>query len=625
MKSPTPDQNPKPRRDEAEGEEIEHLDDATIGRAFRWSGFAVIAVITAVIGAIWFAKRKKPDGPVQMTQITAPVVAAKPAEEAPSARFTDITSAAGITFTHNNGAQGEKLLPETLGSGVAFLDYDGDGAPDLLLVNSTWWPGKTPPGKAPTTAALYHNDGKGNFKDITAGSGLDVSFYGMGVAVGDYDNDGKVDVFFTAVGGNHLFHNEGNGKFKETTVPAGVGGDSQGWSTCATWVDIDNDGDLDLFVGNYVKWSREIDFEVGFKIDGTTRAYGPPMTFGGSFPYLYRNDGGGKFTDISATSGVQRKNAATGVPAAKSLGVAPVDINHDGWIDLIVANDTTPNMVFTNSGNGTFVEIGQISGMAFDSYGNTRGAMGIDTAHYRNDRTLGVVIGNFANEMIALYTSQQDPGLFTDSAITEGIGPASRLLLKFGVFFFDYDLDGRLDVLSANGHLEEEISKIQKSQHYRQPAQLFWNTGAASGPCFVSVGAEKAGSDLFKNIVGRGSAFADIDGDGDLDLILTQTGSSPLLLRNDQALGNHWVRFRLVGTQSNRDAIGAWITVRAGGQTFARQVMPTRSYLSQSELPVTFGLGKISKIDEVEVLWPGGRSERLPIPALDTAVTVKQN
>jgi enediyne biosynthesis protein E4 len=313
------------------------------------------------------------------------------------------------------------------------------------------------------------------------------------------------------------------------------------------------------------------------------------------------------------------------VPAAKTLGVAPVDVNGDGWIDLILANDTVPNLVFINQHDGTFKEIGAQSGIAFDNYGNTRGAMGIDSARYRNDGKLGIAIGNFANEMTALYVAQNSLTNFSDEAITEGVGPASRLLLKFGVFFFDYDLDGRLDLLTANGHLEEEISKIQASQKYEQPAQLFWNAGDRSGGCFVVVPPEKAGADLFQPIVGRGSAFADIDGDGDLDVVLTQVGRPPLLLRNDQNLHHHWIRLKLVGTKSNRDAIGAWVTARVNGQTLSRQVMPTRSYLSQSELPVTIGLGDATKFDSLEILWPSGTVQKVESVQLDQTTTVTES
>jgi hypothetical protein len=600
---------PSPPPEQAE-EEV-HLDEATVSRAFRWSavvfgGLVVLAGIT-----LWLLRQKPAPPPPKVTTLAAPTVPSQPIAQVPVARFTDITRAAGITFVHHNGAYGDKLLPESMGSGAAFFDFDSDGDPDLLFVNSTAWPWKQSPEKPPPTAALYRNDGQGRLTDVTAGSGLDVPIYGMGVAAGDYDNDGRPDLFITAVGSNHLFHNEGGGRFRDVTAEAGVAGVTNQWSTACAWLDFDNDGDLDLFVGNYVKWSRAIDFEVGYKLVGIGRAYGQPMNFEGTFPYLYRNDGQGRFTEVAAPAGLQVKNPATGVPAAKTLGVAPVDLDQDGWMDLVVANDTVQNFVFHNQRNGTFKEIGAVSGIAFDTYGNTRGAMGIDAARYREDGALGVTIGNFANEMTALYVATRDPLIFTDEAIPEGIGPASRRWLKFGIFFFDYDLDGRLDVLSANGHLEDEIHKIQQSQTYAQPAQLFWNSGAASGATFVSVGADKAGADLFKPIVGRGSAFADMDGDGDLDVVLTQTGGAPLLLRNDQPTGHRWLRLRLVGQKSNRDAIGAWVKVRAGGKTQWQQVMPTRSYLSQSELTVTFGLGASDRVEQVEVTWPGGQRQQV--------------
>jgi hypothetical protein len=402
-----------------------------------------------------------------------------------------------------------------------------------------------------------------------------------------------------------------------------VGGSTNDWSTSAAWIDYDNDGDLDLFVCHYVRWSKEIDLEVGYKFDGVTRAYGPPMNFEGTFPSLYRNDGQGRFMDVSAASGMQVRNTA-GRPLAKSLAVAPVDADNDGWIDLVVANDTVQNFLFRNQRNGTFQEIGSRSGVAFDAYGAARGAMGIDAARFRNDEALGIAIGNFANEMNALYVSQRDALLFADEAITEGVGPASRLLLKFGLFFFDYDLDGRLDVLTANGHLEEEIQKFQQSQRYRQPAQLFWNRGASRGVSFVPVPPEKCGPDIFKPIVGRGSAFADIDGDGDLDVVMTQIAGPPLLLRNDQTLNHHWLRLKLVGTKSNRDAVGAWVKVRVGTQTLSRQVMAARSYLSQSELPVTFGLGAAGKVDEVSITWPGGAVQKVTEWRLDAVNMVRQ-
>lgn len=596
-------QSPPPEHDE----ELVQTDDRVIGRAVRYSVLVLVLVALVGGGAFWWLRRPAAKGPERKTAIAAPQAAGRPKAEVPAAKFTDVTAASGIRFAHFSGAEGEKLLPETMGGGVAFLDFDNDGDQDLFFVNGAPWPwAKNPPAKKPTHS-LFRNEGGGKFTDVTAGSGLDVTSYGMGAACGDFDNDGLTDILISNVGRNLLFRNLGGGKFQDVTAAAGVGGDDKEWSSAGAFFDYDRDGDLDLYVASYVRWSRDIDFEVGFKLDGVNRAYGPPMNFQGAFPYLYRNDGGGKFTDVTAAAGVQVKNPASGVPAAKSLGLAPVDVNDDGWMDLIVANDTVQNFLFTNRHDGTFAEAGALAGVAFDSYGNTRGAMGIDTARHRNDAALGVGIGNFANEMTALYVSQAGGG-FADEAIPEGIGPASRLPLKFGLLFLDYDLDGWPDLLTANGHLEEEITKIQQSQSYRQPAQLFWNAGAGPGG-FLAVGPDKAGGDLFKPLVGRGSAYADMDGDGDLDVVIVQADGPPLLLRNDQSLGHNWVRLKLQGTKSNRDAIGAWAEVKSGGVTQRKQVMPTKSYLSQSELPLTFGLGNADKIESVTIHWPDGTKQ----------------
>ena len=568
--------------------------------------------------------RAGPTPSVRSTPLSAPEPRESVTAAIPQVRFTDITASSGLTFQHQTGAYGDKLLPETMGGGVAFFDFDQDGKPDLLFVNAGDWPWHPSSPPARPALALYHNEGAGRFAEVTAGSGLEVAWYGMGTAVGDYDNDGRPDLLLTGVGGNRLFHNEGNGRFQDVTKVAGVGGSTNDWSTGAAWIDFDNDGDLDLFVCHYVRWSPEIDREVGYKFDGVTRAYGPPMNFEGSFPSLFRNDGGGRFTDVSEAAGLWVRNPSTGRPMAKSLAVAPVDVDDDGWIDLVVANDTVQNFLFHNLHNGRFEEIGSRAGLGFDAYGVARGAMGIDAARFRNDSALGIAIGNFANEMNALYVSQQDALRFADEAITEGMGPASRTLLKFGLFFFDYDLDGRLDVLTANGHLEEQIHKFQQSQQYRQPAQLFWNRGSSSSTSFVPVPPEKCGPDLFQPMVGRGSAFADIDGDGDLDVILTQVGGPPLLLRNDQDLGHHWLRLKLIGTTANRDAIGAWVRVRVGPLILSRQVMATRSYLSQSELPITIGLGTAGAVDEVEVVWPGGSRQKVRDLRLGALNVVRQ-
>ena len=598
-------------------------DPAVLSRGLKFSAILLIALVLVVGAVVLALSLRKPAVRQKVTQLATPESVVHPGVALPLAPFKDITRDSGITFQQETGAYGEKLLPETMGGGVAFFDYDGDGIPDLLFVNGSFWPWKAPPGKSqpPPGIALYHNDGTGKFTDVTAASGLQEPFYGMGVAVGDYDNDGMTDVLITGVGGARLFHNDGNGKFRNVTDSAQVGGAADDWSTAATFIDYDNDGLLDLYVANYVHWSREIDARVGYKIDGNTRAYGPPMNFEGAYPHLYQNQGHGRFREVSDTSGIRIKNPATGVPVAKTLGLAPMDLNGDGFLDLIVANDTVQNLVFTNRQDGTFGETGAASGLAFDGNGNARGAMGIDAVRLTSDGRRAVAIGNFANEMTAFYMEGARPLEFTDDSIAWGVGPVSRLPLKFGVFFFDYDLDGRLDLLSCNGHLEEEISRVQSSQSYRQSAQLFWNAGESS---LLPAGTNQCGTDLFRPIVGRGGAYADIDGDGDLDVVLTQVGGPPVLLRNNQSLGHHYVRLRLRGTTSNRDAIGANVALTAAGKTQWCQVMPTKSYLSASESIVTFGLGTATSVEKVEITWPRGRKQLLEGLKVDSLTTVEE-
>ncbi len=579
-------------------------DDRAIGRALRYSLWVLIALL--LIGVVvWWASQSTPTAStVQEAPLRAPQAAQQAQRSPPQVSFTDVGREWGIAFRHHSGAYGERLLPETMGGGVAIFDFDNDGLQDLLFVNGSDWPWREQSQPAPT-AALYRNEGQGRFVDVTKGSGLDVPLYGMGVAIADVDGDGLRDVFLTAVGANRLFRNLGDGRFEDITAAAGVAGDPQAWSSGALFFDYDRDGKVDLFVLDYVQWSREIDAEIDYRLTGIGRAYGPPMNYAGTHSRLYRNLGGGRFEDVSAEAGIQINNPATGLPMGKGLAATVLDVDGDGWLDIMVANDTVQNFLFRNLGNGRFEEIGSISGLAYDNSGAATGAMGLDAAWYANNADQAVAVGNFANEMTSFYVAQSGSGLYTDESIVSGIGPDSRQALSFGLFFFDYDLDGLLDLFQTNGHIEDEINAVQPSQHYEQPSQLFWNCGAECSRPLQPVAAKSLG-DLALPVVGRGAAYGDLDGDGDLDLVITQIGRPALILRNDQNTGNNWLRIALEGTQGNRDAIGALVTVRIGATTQRRLQMPGRSYLSSVEPILTFGLGKASTVDEVRVEWPEG-------------------
>lgn len=505
-------------------------------------------------------------------------------------RFADVTGTAGIKFQHNSGAYGGKLLPETLGSGCAFLDYDGDGWQDILLVNSMDWPGHKRQGSTPK---LYHNNRDGTFTDVTRAAGLDVEMYGMGVAVGDYNNDGFPDIFITCVGQSRLFRNMGNGKFTEATKMAGLMG-RQGLSTSAVWLDYDRDGRLDLFVCNYVRWSAEHD--VFCSLDGKNKSYCTPEAYRGDTCWLYHNRGNGTFEDVTASSGIFDSSS-------KSLGVAMLDFDQDGWPDLLVANDTQPNKLYRNLQNGKFKDVAVEAGLAFSSDGKARAGMGVDVADFENSGKPGIVITNFDNEMIGLY-HYAGRG-YDDVAMPEGLGSASRNTLGFGCVFFDADLDGRLDIAVANGHIDETVRNIRGNVGYAQPAQLFLNEGEGR---FMDVASEVGGG-FDHPKVGRGLAVGDFDRDGDLDVLLTTNNGGAYLYRNDLSNENRSIRFRLVGTESNRDAIGAMVHLFVNGQPQTRMVRSGSSYLSQSELPVTFGVGRAEQVERVVIDWPSGRNE----------------
>ena len=505
-------------------------------------------------------------------------------------RLTDVTGKAGIQFQHNSGAFGGKFLPETLGSGCAFLDYDRDGWQDILLINGTDWPGHK---KRRSTLRLYHNNGNGTFTDVTSRAGLDVELYGMGVAVGDYNNDGFPDILITCVGQNRLFRNTGKGTFVDVTNSSGLG-KREGFSTSALWFDYDRDGLLDLFVCNYVKWSPEHD--VFCSLDGKQKSYCTPEAYRGATCWLFHNRGNGTFEDVTAASGIFDSSS-------KSLGVALFDDDHDGWPDLLVANDTQPNKLYRNQRNGTFKDAAVEAGLAFSSEGKARAGMGVDVADFDNSGLPGVAITNFDNEMIGLYRPTGKS--FEDIAPQSGVGIASRNSLGFGCAFLDFNLDGWLDFAVANGHIDETVRNIRGNVGYAQPPQLFLNGGKGN---FRDVAAE-VGGEFDQPKVGRGLAYADFDRDGDLDLLITTNNGPAYLYRNDQLTGNHSIRFRLVGTKSNRDGIGAQVRVFAGGLSQSRMVKGGSSYLSQSELPVTFGLDKQDHVDRVAIDWPSGRTE----------------
>jgi enediyne biosynthesis protein E4 len=506
-------------------------------------------------------------------------------------RFADVTTAAGIAFRHNSGAYGGKLLPETLGSGCAFLDYDADGWQDILLVNGIDWPGHK---RQRSTLRLYHNNRNGTFTDVTKSAGLEVEMYGMGVAVGDYNNDGFPDIFITCVGQSRLFRNTGKGTFVDATRLSGLFG-RQGLSTSALWCDYDRDGFLDLFVCNYVRWSPEHD--VFCSLDGTHKSYCTPEAYRGDTCWLFHNRGNGTFEDVTATSGVFDTSS-------KSLGVAMLDYDQDGWPDLLVANDTQPNKLYRNLRNGRFKDVAIEAGLAFSTEGKARAGMGIDVGDFDNSGKPGIAITNFDDEMIGLYRAS-GPGIFDDVSIPSGVGEASRNTLGFGCMFLDVDLDGALDLAVANGHIDETVRNIRGNVGYAQPPQLFLNEGKG---IFRDVAADVGGG-FARPRVGRGLSYADYDRDGDLDILLTTNNGPAFLFRNDQLAGHHSFRLELKGTKSNRDAIGACVEIFSGDLQQSRMVRGGSSYLSQSELPVTFGLGRRDKVDRLVIHWPSGRVE----------------
>ncbi len=523
--------------------------------------------------------------------------------------FRDVTQQSGIHFTHNNGAFGKKFLPETLGPGVAFIDYDNDGWPDIFLVNGMDWPGHA---QKHTTPKLYHNNHDGTFTDVTHKAGLDVEMYGMGAAVGDYDNDGFDDLFVTALGQSRLFHNNRNGTFTDVNQKAGFTGPHE-LSTSAAWVDYDKDGRLDLVVGNYVQWTQESDLYC--TLDGKNKSYCTPESYKGTAARLWRNRGDGTFEDVTQKAGL-------GEPTSKTMGIAVLDYDNDGWPDLLFSNDTQPNKLYRNNGNGTFSEKGVIAGVAFSEDGVARAGMGVDAADYDHSGYPSVMITNFSNQMLSLYHNE-GKGLFVDEAPQSAIGRATLLTLGFGCFFFDYDLDGWPDIFIANGHIDPEIQKVQANVKYAMPPHLFRNLGKGK---FEEV-TSAMGSAFIVPRVGRGAAYADINNDGRLDLLLATNGGPVYLFRNEAEAGaaaSRSLRIKLVGTKSNRDGIGAIARVTSGGDTQTQMLRSGSSYLSSSELVLTFGLGQHEKADSIEIRWASGQVDHLSSVAAGQTVSVTE-
>src|SRR5712672_3127540 len=542
--------------------------------------------------------------------LAATLLTAAPLRSAAQQVFRDVKTQAGIHFTHNNGAFGKKWLPETMGPGCAFVDYDNDGYPDILLVNGEDWPGH--PHAGATTPKLFHNNRNGTFTDVTRQAGLAVPMFGLGAAIGDYDNDGFDDIFITALGQSHLFHNNGNGTFTEVTKPAGMWGPNE-FSTSAAWVDYDRDGKLDLVVANYVRWSERTDIRC--TLDGAHKSYCTPESYKGASVRLWHNLGGGKFEDATQKAGLFD-------PTSKTLGLAILDYNGDGWPDIVLANDTQPNKLYLNKGDGTFEEKAVPAGIAFSEDGIARAGMGVDAADYDRSGRPSLIISNFANQMVSLYHNEGN-GLFVDEAPSSEVGRETLVTLGFGCFFFDYDNDGWPDIFVADGHIEDAIERVQKRVSYAEPSHLFRNLG---GGKFQEVTAQMGGA-FASPKVARAAAYADIDNDGFPDILLT-TNAGPAYLFHNEGGTNHSLRVKLLGTKSNRDGIGAIVRVTSGdGNSKDKQWKMLRSgssYLSQSELVLTFGLGTNAKADTVEVQWPSGQVDKFSNISSGQTVTVQE-
>jgi hypothetical protein len=526
--------------------------------------------------------------------------------------FTDVTTRAGITFVHHNGAAGQKFYPELFGGGVAVLDINGDAWPDLLLVNGKDWPASERDasdgaGGKRARHGLYLNNRDGTFKDVLAGSGFDAAgVYGLGATVADYDNDGRDDVFMTTVDGGRLFHNEGGGKFADVTARAGLR--NGGFAVSAAWLDYDRDGLADLFIGNYVRWSPGT--EVVCAQDGV-RGYCGPNAYQPVAPALYRNRGGGRFEDVTARAGLDQATD-------KAMGVAVLDYNTDGWPDVFVGSDRVPAKLLRNDGKGSFVDVGVVAGVALSESGAARANMGVDAADYDRSGRPHLLVGNFVNEMLGLYHNR-DGAVFVDVAPRSTVGRASLLSVTWAVFFFDYDLDGFLDIFAANGGTDESQGMESRARLSQAPLVL---RNQAKGT-FEDV-TKTLGAAFNRPIMGRGAAHADFDGDGDLDIVLVTLAGPAYLFRNDGGNQHNWLRVRVAGSKSNRTGLGTTVRVSSASGAQTQVVRSGSSYASQSELTLTFGLGRDSSVASLDVRWPSGKAETFTALAPNQLVVVDE-
>ena len=515
--------------------------------------------------------------------------------------FTDVTAQAGIDFTHDNGATGDHRYPELFGGGVAVLDLDSDDWPDLLFVNARGWRATST-----TRHGLFRNNRDGTFTDVFAGSGLDgADAYGLGATVADYDNDGRDDVFLTTVDGGRLYRNAGDATFRDVTAAAGIG-DGR-FAVSAAWLDYDRDGLVDLFVGNYVDWSPETDTGCG-----DPPGYCGPDAYRPVAPVLYRNTGGGRFENVTARAGLDD-------PTDKAMGVAVLDHDADGWPDLFIGSDRVPAKLYRNDGAGGFTDEALRAGVALSERGRARANMGVDAADYDRSGRPDILVGNFLHEMLGLYRDTGD-GFYTDAAPRTTVGRASYQSVTWAVFFLDVDLDGHLDIFAANGGTDESQGMLDSRARLSQPPLLLRNVGDGT---FRDL-SRAAGEAFGRPAMGRGAAYADFDGDGDLDLALTALNGPARLLRNDGGNRNNWLRVRLTGAGSNRRGIGAVVMVTSASGAQRRMVRSGSSYASQSELPLTFGLGRDAVVDTVDVVWPSGTTQRFTDVAPNQRIVVDE-